>query len=173
LGIEQPGSEKEKLMSALSLLMHPDEWENFKAKALEDKGLKADEVLWGNGPTSYPCMAAGFITGTERSPGAMFACCYFYVEQAIDLVRASGIPPTPDAGSRITNVIGPEQAKFNETILAHVATILKVMVDTSITKEEHYNPIFQRELQSIEQRHAEGIEERLQTLRGSLKKDDS
>ena len=158
--------------SSLILLLRPEEWESYKHRSMEEKGLQADQVIWGNGPTSYPCMVAGFIMETERSPGSLFACCYVYVDQAQQLLSAAGRPTQVEGESAptITTEIGPEQAKFNETMLAHTAAILKVLVDTSITKEEHYMPIFNGELAALEQQHAADLDERLKSVKGALKK---
>jgi hypothetical protein len=158
------------MSDSLTLMLKPADWEKYKTAAMEKAGLSEDQVIWGRGPASYPCLVAGFITNAEKSPGAMFVCCYVYVEQALELVNAAGIPHN-DAAPSVVNVVGPEQAQFNETMLAHMAAILHVLTDTGITSEEHYTPIFTRELQSLEQKHADDLVGAVQALKSSLKKD--
>lgn len=155
----------------LTLLMDANAWEAYKLRSMEEKGLQGDQVIWGRGPASYPCLAAGFFMDVAKSPGSAFVCCYVYVEQAMGLIQAAGITPGGNAAPHTVNVVGPEQAQFNEAILAHIAAILKVMVSTSITTENHYGPVYAQELQRIEQRKAKDMDELLNQLKGSLKKE--
>ena len=160
------------MSDTLVLLMDGAAWTSYKHRMMTDKGLDTDQVIWGRGPTSYPCLAAGFFMDVDKSPGSAFVCCYVYVEQAMGLIRAAGISMGGDAAPHTVNVVGPEQAQFNEAILAHIAAILKVLVSTSITTEEHYGPLYAQEVQAVEQRQAKDMDAMLAQVKGSLKKEE-
>ena len=158
------------MSNTLALLMKPDDWGVYKHKSLAAKDLSADQVIWGRGPTNFPCLVAGFIMDVDKSPGSMFVCCYVYVEQAMDLIKAAGITGV-ESSSRIMNVVGPEQTQFNETVLAHLATVINILVRTSLTKEDQYTKIFVHELQVLEQKHGQEMDELLASVKRGLKGD--
>ncbi len=146
--------------TALTLLITEEDWPKYQGMYAQAGGFAANQIGWGKGPISYPCLVASF---TEKGSALLSAkkvvSCYVYVSDAQKLVE------TAQAAEPRLGAVVPSQADFNKAVMAHLMTIIEGMVKIGMCTKDQYETWFATMLTKVDQMSMEDMETIVRTLR--------
>jgi hypothetical protein len=153
----------------MNLLYSSDDWDKFRLMHASLNGLQVKQVPWGDGPKSYPCLAAAtFQKQTVLEGVGKMITFYVYIADARKLIEASGEGVSDGAEGG-----GSGQSEFNQATLAHLMTIIELMRDTGLMTEEQYEVRYIRLLADADRMGAEAIDQFHRKKSEASDKDDS
>jgi hypothetical protein len=143
------------------LVHNEQQWSEYKAKVSAQ--VSEGAVQWGEAPKEFPCL----VTSYSPTPGKVVSC-YVFVAEAIKLVEAHGLPVSELAvRAQAVNTVGPAQGEFNRSIWAHIRTLIKILRDTGVIKDDdYYERIYAAELNSVDQDEADSKKSLLDGIEG-------
>jgi hypothetical protein len=156
--------------NALSLLITQEDWPKYQAMYAEAGGFAVNQIGWGSGPTSYPCLAASFTQKGSALLGAKkVVSCYVYVSDAqklLEMAQMKSVTASQTAG------VSPSQADFNKAMMAHVMTLIDTIVKSGLCKTEQYETWFASMLTKADQMSMEDMETIVRSIREGTSGDE-
>lgn len=142
-----------QLQHGLVLLHAAADWVAYRASVAAQSEIDAEAVQWGNGPAAYPCLVTSY-----RASRLKIVCCYFYVNDALELLRAAppGAVPVASVAGSISPGETPQEThsthdEYAKSMAAHVMTIVRLLVDTGIVKPDSYEARYLAALADVDQ----------------------
>ncbi len=163
------------------LLKQAQDWDAYRAQFTIANKLERNLVVWGAGPTSYPCMVDGFAPSPTKVVTA-----YIYPQDAAILLNAYQMMQGQGQAQQAMGVLGgPQQARqampdgserttefqwraFSASTAAHILTVVEYLVETGIAKRDDYESRYNAQLAQVDQWSTEDRNERLARVTGKL-----
>ena len=135
------------------LIENETDWDNYRFSAAQTYNTTSSQVEWGSGPRQFPCLAASYPASPSK-----IVTCYVYMDDAKRLLFSESSlagPPVPrgksdesdeDALATRATHLASEMLKektidrddFERHVSAMLLSVTKILVDTSIIKEEQF-----------------------------------
>lgn len=162
------------------LLKSLADWDDFRRQRADVWGLDVADVQWGRGPQQYPCLVAAHRLPNAQPAKVLAAYAYpedaMRLLQAAG-PNAQAIPPAPTAppgmvavpvGALSASALAVQFAQVKEMLerisrlnasrkehdrhsAAKLLTIVKILVDTGIIKEDQFEERFNAALAFVDQ----------------------
>lgn len=146
--------------TALTLLITEEDWPKYQGMYAQAGGFAANQIGWGKGPTSYPCLVSSFTEKGSALLGAKkVVSCYVYVSDAQKLME------TAQAAEPRLGAVVPSQANFNKAVMAHVMTIIDGMVKIGMCTKDQYETWFAAMLTKVDQMSMKDMETIVRSIR--------
>ena len=158
--------------TAWNLLRDENDWTIYQQNIASKINLPVAQIAWGTPPQTFPCLT----TSVSVAPGRVLSAHVYYgaakqltrmVEAlkgspSVDEMKAQEASPQydPNAEGQDAPAESAEttvQAEHNRSVNAHVLTIIKLLVDTGIVKEDKYEQRYQAMLADVDQSEQEQL----------------
>lgn len=142
------------------LVRNSQDWDAYRAKFAVANNMERNAVVWGAGPTSFPCLVDGFAPSPIKVITA-----YVYPDDAAVLMHAA----QPQAQAMQAMPIRKQDADhapddwraFSASTAAHVLSIVEFLTETGICSKEKYEETYNTMLAQVDQWTTEDRNERL------------
>lgn len=140
-------------MSAWNPLVTSDDWSKHCEQQLRTHSLAADQVNFGKGPNSYPCLVATIYVPPSPGGVAKMVSAYVYVDDAKALLKMAGVGVQDLDAPK-----SPNQEQFNRWLSAQMLTVVWFLVQTGICKPEQFETKMLEKLDMVDAAKGEQVE---------------